>query len=712
MSVNIAEQSNTKQSNTKTKAELYREKVLSLLQSADRQNQSADLAHPDPSTLSTESQIELENASSFSHLYEESLQHSDFKMGDVVKGTVVAVHRDHVLVDINYKSEGLIPKSEFRMPEGQTEIKQGQEIDVYIERVENEDGMIVLSKDRADIIRVWKDIAKVAENEEVIEGTVVAKVKGGLSVDIGVKAFLPGSQIDLRPAWDLSVYVGKKYRFRIIKFNQKRGNIVLSRRVLLTQERRDLRARTLSEIKEGAIIKGTVKNITDYGVFLDLGGLDGLLHITDMSWNRIRHPSELMSLGQEVEVKVLKFDQDKNRVSLGLKQLTEDPWSVVNQEIKVGDVLKAQVVSLTDYGAFMKLREGVEGLIHISEMSWGKKVKHPSQVLKVNGETAVKVLGMDQKNHRISLGLKQLQENPWVVLKEKYSIGQKMEVKVKSITDFGVFVELEGEELDGFIHVSDLSWTEHIFPRSRYKKGEVLTAIVRDINIRDERFNLSIKHLSADPWKNVESKYSPGSRHEVKVKKIMDFGVFVELEPGVEGLIHVSELSTQRLEKPDQVVKVGEKVLAEMLNIDTEARKIGLSVKQVQLRETAVPSSGKAPSDGGPSAEQAESSGRVSPASRVPPSATAKETEKPKAKKKSESFFGRALKASLGKGTSKNTEKKSDNRAKAEAENKEVSDTKIESKAVSDKKVTDKKEVSDKKDSETQKSNKLEQGEL
>ena len=580
----------TEQSKNKTKAELYRERLLSLLQSADRQNQEKDLAPdlPAQGAFSEDPGVgpkEAEDSLSFRHLYEESLKQSDFKVGDVVKGKVSAVEKDHVLVDINYKSEGLIPKTEFRTTEGQQEVQTGQEIDVYIERVENEDGMIVLSKDRADIIRVWKDIAKVAENEEVIEGTVIAKVKGGLSVDIGVKAFLPGSQIDLRPAWDLNTYVGKKYKFRIIKFNQKRGNIVLSRRVLLTQERKDLRARTLSEIKEGAMIKGVVKNITDYGVFLDLGGLDGLLHITDMSWNRIKHPSELMSLGQEVEVKVLKFDPEKNRVSLGLKQMTEDPWTVVNKDIKIGDILKAQVVSLTDYGAFMKLKEGVEGLIHISEMSWGKKVKHPSQLLKVNEETAVKVLGMDQKNHRISLGIKQLQENPWKVLKEKYSTGQKQEVKVKSITDFGVFVELAGEEMDGFIHVSDLSWTEHIFPRARYKKGDVLTAVVRDINVKDERFNLSVKHLQTDPWKDVESKYPPGSRHEVKVKKLMDFGAFVELEPGVEGLIHISELSTQRLEKPDQVVQVGDKVTADLLNIDTEARKIGLSVKQVQLRE-------------------------------------------------------------------------------------------------------------------------------
>ncbi len=635
-----------KQSVSKTKAEIHREQVLSRLK-------EADLKQAEGGPLPLEPEYEKEPAEvDFGALYEESLKKSDFKVGDVVKGKVISVEKDYVLVDINYKSEGLISKSEFRTVEGQAGIEEGQELDVYIERVENEDGMMVLSKDRADIIRVWKDIAKVAENEEVIEGTVIAKVKGGLSVDIGVKAFLPGSQIDLRPAWDLNTYVGKKYKFRIIKFNQKRGNIVLSRRVLLTQERKDLRARTLSEIKEGALMKGVVKNITDYGVFLDLGGLDGLLHITDMSWNRLKHPSDLVNLGQEVEVKVLKFDQEKHRVSLGLKQMTEDPWNLISRDIKVGDVLKASVVSLTDYGAFMKVREGVEGLVHISEMGWGKKVKHPSQLLRVNEEVAVKVLSMDQKNHRISLGIKQLQENPWTALKEKYAPNQKMEVKVKSLTDFGVFVELKGEEMDGFIHVSDLSWTEHVAPKTRYKKGDTLTAVVRDINVKDERFNLSVRHLQADPWQNVESKYPPGSRHEVKVKKIMDFGVFVELEPGVEGLIHISELSTQRLEKPDQVTEVGGKLTAEVLSIDAPARKIGLSVKQVQLRETPAPSSEE----------------------------NKKAQKKDKGKK--ESFFGRALKASLGRKEKSRTTEKNQEQEKETGQAGETSEP-VSAKAVS-----------------------------
>ncbi len=599
----------------KTKSQSQREKVLSLLEKEDELN----LGLPDSETR------EDTGGESFTELYEESLKQSDFKMGDVVKGRVIAVEDDRVLVDINYKSEGYIPKSEFRLVAGQDDIQVGQELDVYIDRIENEDGMMVLSKDRADIIRIWKDISKVVENEEVIEGTVIAKVKGGLSVDIGVKAFLPGSQIDLRPVRDLNSYIGKKCQFKVIKFNQKRGNIVLSRRVLLSQERKNLRSRTLSEIQEGAVVKGVVKNITDYGVFLDLGGLDGLLHITDMSWSRIKHPSELVSLGDELEVKILKFDQEKNRVSLGLKQLTEDPWQLVSKDIKIGDVLKSRVVSLTDYGAFMKLKEGVEGLVHVSEMSWGKKIKHPSQLLKVADEVEVKVLGVDQENHRISLGIKQLQENPWMELKEKYPSGTQLEVTIKSITDFGVFVGIEGEEVDGLIHVSDLSWTEHINPKEHYKKGETLKVTVRDVNVEEERFNLSIKHLQSDPWVDVESKYPPGSRHEVKVKKLMDFGVFVELESGVEGLIHISELSTQRVKTPDQAVQVGDSLKVEVLNIDSEARKIGLSVKQVQLRgDESV--SASADAEEKPTDEGADS----------------------KKKQKTESFFGRALKASLG----------------------------------------------------------------
>ncbi len=600
----------------KTKEQIRQEKVAVLLSEADQEVQSAFSV---PNGADTES---------FQDLYKESLEKMDFKEGDVVKGRVTEVEDDHVLVDVNYKSEGIIPKSEFRLVAGKGNVEVGQELDVYIERIENENGMMVLSKDRADIIRVWKDISKVVENEEIIDGTVIAKVKGGLSVDIGVKAFLPGSQIELRSVHNLNNYIGKKMQFKVIKFNQKRGNIVLSRRALLSQERKTLRTRILSEIKEGAVVKGVVKNITDYGAFLDLGGLDGLLHITDMSWSRIKHPSELIKLGEEKEVKILKFDQEKNRVSLGLKQLEDDPWNRVSQEIKIGDVVKATVVSLTDYGAFMKLRDGVEGLVHVSEMSWGKKIKHPSDLLKESDVVDVKILGMDQENHRISLGIRQLQKNPWMDLKEKYSVGLELKVAVKSITDFGVFIGIEGEEVDGFIHVSDLSWTKHINPKTEYKEGDVLTAFVKDINMEEEKFNLSLKKLEGDPWLQVETKYPPGFRHEVKVIKWMDFGVFVELEPGVEGLIHISELSAELANQKESGLKVGDTIKAEVLTIDLDARKIGLSIKQIELHKD-LPVNMKAQGKPDP-AKRSNSTKRSGPA------------------KRTESFFGRALKASLG----------------------------------------------------------------
>ena len=598
----------------KTKTQERKEKLSALLEAEDQKHLNKTSAdHTDSSVYDN----------SFKELYEQSLQNHDLKAGDVVKGHVISVEEDYVLVDVNYKSEGRIPKSEFRMVAGQENIQVGQELDVYIDHVENDQGMMVLSKDRADIMKIWKDISKVVENEEVIEGTVIAKVKGGLSVDIGVNAFLPGSQIDFRPVRDLNSYIGNKYQFKVIKFNQKRGNIVLSRRVLLNQERKNLLTRTLSEVKEGAVIKGVVKNITDYGVFLDLGGMDGLLHITDMSWNRVKHPSELVSLGSEIEVKVLKFDEEKNRISLGLKQLTENPWNKVGAEIKVGDIIKAQVVSLTEYGAFMKLIEGVEGLVHLNEMSWGKKIKHPSDILKVGDTTDVKVLDVDEENHRISLGIKQLKKNPWSDLKAKYPVNMELETKIKYITDFGVFVEIPGEDVDGFIHSSDLSWTEHIKPKSVYKEGDTVKARVKGINSEEEHFNLSVKNLDNDPWVNVESHYPPGSHHEVKVIKLMDFGVFVELEPGVEGLIHISELSTKRIDNPQSVVKLGDKLKAEVLSIDLDARKISLSVKFRESSKTHSTSSTKL--------HQEKSSG--------------KSTEQ---KKQTESFFGRALKASLG----------------------------------------------------------------
>ncbi len=556
-----------------SKSERERLNVLALLDEADQQV---------PANPGDEAPFKGQN---FESLFEDSIKENDFKVGDVVSGVVVEVQSDYVLVDINYKSEGLIPISEFRMLDGVRDVKPGEKIEVLIDRIENENGMIVLSKDKADMLRAWSDISKAAENEEVIEGTVVAKVKGGLSVDIGVKAFLPGSQIDLRPVRNMDVYIGKKYKFKVIKFNKKRGNIVLSRRALLEQERESLRNQTLDTMKEGSIVTGLVKNITDYGAFIDLGGMDGLLHITDMSWGRIKHPSEVLNVGDEITVKVLKYDNERERVSLGMKQLQPDPWDSIRDRFPISSKVQGKIVSLTDYGAFVELGEGVEGLIHVSEMSWTKRLKHPSQIVNVGDVVDVQVLEIDADNRRISLGMKQLQPNPWVEMKETYPPGTIIEGEVKSVTDFGVFVGIE-EGIDGLVHISDFSWTKRInHPSEMFAKGQKVRAVVLGVDIENERFSLGVKQLEADPWSNIETKYSVGTQHEVKVVKTADFGVFVELESDIEGLIHISELTTDRINHPDEFIKVGDTIKAEVISIDKDARKIGLSSKLVKLRD-------------------------------------------------------------------------------------------------------------------------------
>lgn len=522
---------------------------------------------------------------SFADLFEKSMVGNDLKPGDVTSGTVVEVQSDYVLVDIGYKSEGLIPISEFRIIDGQNSVAVGDKVEVMIDKIENDNGMIVLSKDKADMLRAWSDISKAAENEEIIEGTVIAKVKGGLSVDIGVKAFLPGSQIDLRPVKNIDVFIGKKFKFKVIKFNKKRGNIVLSRRALLEEEREKLKSQTLDGMAEGSIVKGYVKNVTDYGAFIDLGGIDGLLHITDMSWGRVKHPSDAITVGEEIELKVLKYDQEKQRVSLGLKQLTEDPWNKVPDEFPIGKRIKGKVVSLAEYGAFVDLTEGVEGLIHVNEMSWTKKVKHPSQIVKVDDEVEVQVLSIDSENRRISLGMKQLESNPWLELKETYAPGTIIEGEVKSITDFGIFVGIE-DGIDGLVHISDFSWTKRVnHPSEMYQKGDSVRAVVLGVDIENERFSLGIKQLEADPWSAIEDKFPIGSQLDVKVTKVADFGVFVQVENDIEGLIHISELSTKRVEKTEDVANVGDMIKAEIISIDQDARKIGLSAKLVALRE-------------------------------------------------------------------------------------------------------------------------------
>jgi small subunit ribosomal protein S1 len=544
-----------------------------------KQNQIEDLFHEDVQAKKKEAMTE------FSAMFEQSLQDRDYKVGDIVKGKIVEVQTDYVLVDINYKSEGLIPINEFRFVEGKLSVQPGDEVEVFIDKIENENGMIVLSKDKADMYKAWNDITRAAENQELIEGTVIAKVKGGLSVDIGVKAFLPGSQIDLRPVRNMDVYIGKKYKFKVIKFNKKRGNIVLSRRALLEEERESMKTQTMDAMKEGSVIRGMVKNITEYGAFLDLGGMDGLLHITDMSWGRIKHPSEVLNVGDEIEVMVLKYDQEKERVSLGLKQLQKDPWLDTAEKYSKGSQVTGKVTSLVDYGAFVEIGEGVEGLIHVSEMSWTKKVKHPSQALNVGDEVRAMVLDIDQENRRISLGLKQLEANPWLELKETYQPGTIIEGEVKSITDFGVFVGVE-DGIDGLVHVSDFSWAKRVnHPSEMFTKGQKVRAVVLGVDVENERFSLGVKQLEGDPWQDVERRFLVGSTHEVKVVRLADFGAFVELSPDAEGLIHISELSSQRIGSPSEVVNVGDQVRAEVISIDQEARKVGLSVRLAKLRE-------------------------------------------------------------------------------------------------------------------------------
>ncbi len=528
---------------------------------------------------------EADKTGEFETMFQASTLDQDFRVGDVVSGKVVEVQSDYVLVDINYKSEGLIPINEFRIVDGVRQINVGETIEVLIDRIENENGMIALSKDKADLLRAWNDISKAAENEEIIEGTVIAKVKGGLSVDIGVKAFLPGSQIDLRPVRNMDVYLGKKYKFKVIKFNKKRGNIVLSRRAILESERDSLKAQTADTMKEGATVVGLVKNITDYGAFIDLGGIDGLLHITDMSWGRIKHPSEVITVGSEINVKILKYDTEKERVSLGMKQLTEDPWSGVQSQFPIGSKVKGKVVSLAEYGAFVELGNGIEGLIHVSEMSWTKRVKHANQVVQADQEVDVQVLAIDFENRKISLGMKQLQTNPWVEMKESYPPGTIIEGEVKSITDFGVFIGIE-DGIDGLVHISDFSWTKRVnHPSEMFAKGAKVRAVVLGVDTENERFSLGVKQLESDPWSQIETKYGIGTQHEVKVTKTVDFGAFVELESDIEGLIHISELTVDKITTVEDFIKIGEKIKAEVISIDKDARKVGLSAKLITLRD-------------------------------------------------------------------------------------------------------------------------------
>ncbi len=519
----------------------------------------------------------------FAALFESTVR--ELKEGEVVRGTVLSVDGDNVQVDIGFKSEGLVPTWEFMDDDGTILIAVGDVVDVLVEESEDDDGRVVLSKEKADRLKIWDEISRAYEADEAVEGVIVSRVKGGLSVDIGVKAFLPGSQVDLRPVRNLESLLGQRVQFKIIKFNKRRGNIVLSRRALLEKERRKLRETTLQTLQVGQIVDGVIKNITDYGGFIDLGGIDGLLHVTDMSWGRINHPGELFQVGDEIKVKVLKFDPETERVSLGLKQLQPDPWIDASMRYPIGKRLAGKVVSLTDYGAFVELEPGVEGLIHVSEMSWTKRVKHPSKVVSIGDQVESVVLDVHEGDRRISLGLKQTEPNPWSVIEERYPVGTRVRGQVRNITNFGVFVGLE-EGIDGLVHVSDISWTEQIrHPSEKFKKGDEVEAIVLKIDKENEKFSLGIKQLEPNPWDDIQRKYPPGTEITGPVTSVTDFGAFVKLEDGIEGLIYSGELSAERVEKPADVVKEGDVVKALVTRIDPHEQKISLSIKALTDRE-------------------------------------------------------------------------------------------------------------------------------
>jgi small subunit ribosomal protein S1 len=534
----------------------------------------------------------------FAALFEASIQGGDFgKEGEIVQGTVVAVQRDNVVIDIGGKSEGIIPISEFSDATGQVTVKAGDRIDVYIESRENDDGLVTLSKEKADKMKVWDEISAACERDELIEGTISQRVKGGLSVTIkgGVKAFLPGSQVDLRPIRNLDKLIGQTYQFKVIKFNKKRGNIVLSRRVLLEKERDQQKSKTLETLEEGKIVKGVIKNITEYGAFVDLGGIDGLLHITDMSWGRVNHPSEVFQVGDEVTVKILKYNAETERVSLGLKQTQEDPWSHAEEAYPAGKRVRGKVMSITDYGAFVELEPGVEGLIHVSEMSWTKKVKHPSKLLEVGQELECQVLDVDAKSKRISLGLKQLEPDPWTLFTEKYSPGAKISGKVRSITDYGVFIGIE-EGVDGMVHKSDLSWTAKVNnPADLHHKGDEVEAIILSINHDEKKVSLGVKQLFDDPWPTIFNEFSPGKQLECKVLTVVDYGMFVRVRDGVEGFIPQNEIVEQKDESGEvKPFKPGDTITAEIANVDSQDRRLTLSMRlgegvAVQAAAAATP---------------------------------------------------------------------------------------------------------------------------
>jgi small subunit ribosomal protein S1 len=522
-----------------------------------------------------------QQSSEFEALYTESLKGRP-ERDKVIEGTVVRIDQETVLVDIGLKSEGHVPAAEFLDADGKLSVNVGDKIRVLMTRQEGKKGY-VLSKKKADYLSVWDKIGDAGQEGGIVEGTITSKVNGGFTVDIGIQAFLPASQVDIRPSSDTDSYIGLKGRFKVIKINQRRDNIVLSRRAVLEEERSSVRDVTLSTLEEGQIVEGTIKNVTDYGAFVDLGGVDGLLHVSDLSWGRVGKPSDVLKPGQQVTAKVLKFDRTKGKISLGIKQTLTDPWLEVPGKFPIGDRVRGRVVSLMEYGAFVELESGVEGLIHVSEMSWTKRVRRAADILNINDEVETIVLGIDMGNRKISLGLKQATENPWATIAEKYPTGTKIEGQIKNMTDFGMFIGIE-DGIDGLVHVSDMSWTKRIkHPGDVYEKGQLVLAVVLKVDIENERLSLGIKQLEPDPWSLAPEKYRAGAIVTGKVTSQTDFGVFVELEEGIEGLIHVSELSREKVASAKEFAKIGDILEAVVLNCDPKERRISLSIKSKSI---------------------------------------------------------------------------------------------------------------------------------
>ncbi len=513
----------------------------------------------------------------------------DLDEGTIVAGEVVKVDKDYVLVDVNFKSEGQIPVSEFTEPDGTVSVSVGEKVDVFVARKNEAEGTIYLSRDKAKRMQLFDKLEELQEKDGEVVGRIIRRIKGGYTVDLGgVEAFLPGSHVDLRPVPDMDALVNQEFDFKILKINRRRSNVIVSRRVLLEEMRSEQREKLLETLEEGQVVEGKVKNITEYGVFIDLGGLDGLLHITDMSWKRIKHPKEMVSLGDDLELKILNFDREGQKVSLGLKQLVPDPWENIAEKYPEGSRFTGVITNLADYGAFVELENGVEGLVHISEMSWTRKLRHPSQMVKVGEEVEVVVLGVDPDKKRISLGMKQISPNPWDVVAEKYPEGTVLEGAIKNITEFGVFIGIE-EGIDGLIHVSDISWTKKIrHPSEVYKVGDSVQAKVLTVDKENEKFTLGVKQLTEDPWTQVPAKYPVGQKVTGTVTNITDFGLFVEVEEGIEGLVHVSEISRKKIKSPSEMFKEGDTIEAKVIHVSADERRLGLSIKQTK-EEPAVP---------------------------------------------------------------------------------------------------------------------------